>query len=217
MMSRLPAIVLLLLLPGPTAGQAPGVGIEDQIDVLRVDRRLLAINAQTGRILEERLELSESPVALESQGVVGVVSTNRRLLGVTTESGGWQEVRLRLKEAAPQRFHLGDRMVLVPFEQRVVAFTRGAGTWSELELRPREKPGDLAVDTNVGFFVTHLRAVAISEVGGGFGEVLLTPKEKIDWVSVQQNLVTVQTTYRVLSFRTGAKRWVEIRRTGFRP
>ncbi len=176
MMSRVPAIaLLLLLLPGPAAGQPPQVEIEDQIDVLRVDRRLLAINAQTGQILEEKLELTESPVALESRGVVGVVSTNRRLLGVTTESGSWQEVRLRLKETAPQHFHLGDRMVLVPFEQRVVAFTRGAGIWSELELRPRERPGDLSVDTNVGFFVTHLRAVAISEAGGGFVEVLLTP------------------------------------------
>ena len=211
--------LLLLPLLFPAAAHAdagPGVEIEDQIDVLRVDRKLVAIRSRTGQILEERLEQSETPVALGSQGVVGVVSTNRRLLGVTSRSGSWQVVRLRLRETAPRRFHLGDRMVLVPLGHRVLAFTRGAGIWSELALHPGETPAHLSVDTNVGFFVTDLRAVAISESGGGFVEVSLTPREAVDWVSMQENLVTVQTTYRLLSFRTGADRWVELRRTDFR-
>jgi hypothetical protein len=194
-----------------------GVEIEDRLDVLRVDRRLLAISADSGRILEMKLRPDERLVLLESQGVVGVAVTNDRLLGATTESSGWQEVRLRLRErkSPVERVYVGDRLALVPLERRLLALTAGAGTWTELELFPGETPVRVEVESGVGVCITGRRAIGISSRRGGFAEVPLTPREKVESVSLKAHSATLRTLYRVLVFRSAASGWVELRRTDF--
>ena len=193
-----------------------GVEIEDRIDVLRVDRRLLAVSADSGSVLEEKLRLDERLVLLESDGVVGVAATDKRLLGITTRSGSWQEVQLRIGESAPARIHLADRLALVVLDRRLLALTQGGGIWTELELFAGELPVQIEVASEVGICVTGRRAIAISSEGTGFVEVPLTPREEVESVSVKDQSVTLRTLYRVLVFRGGFPRWLELRRTDFR-
>lgn len=204
----------------PDLGQAQGdlgVEIEDRLDVLRVDRRLLAISADSGGILEVKLRPEETLQLLESQGVVGVAATNERLLGVTTRSSGWQEIRLRIRERKIpiERAYLGDRLALVPLERRLLALTRGSRSWTELELSQGEAPARVEVSSGVGVCLTERRAIGVSAEGGGFAEVMLTPREKVESVSLKDQSATIRTLYRVLVFRTAEVGWTEIRRTDF--
>jgi hypothetical protein len=208
-----------LVLPdlGLTQGGDRGVEIEDRLDVLRVDRRLLAVSADSGGILEVKLRPDEKLQFLESQGVVGVAASNERLLGATTRSSSWQEVRLRVRERKVpiERAYLGDRLALVPLQRRLLALTRGSGIWTELKLLPGETPVRVEVASGVGVCLTERRAIGVSSEGGGFSEVSLTPREKIESVSLKDQSATVQTLYRVLVFRTAEAGWTEIRRTDF--
>jgi hypothetical protein len=211
------ALSTLAGLPAPAFGQSDeGVEIEDRLDVLRVDRRLIAVSGDDGRILEEKLRPDERVVSLESQGVVGVAATEHRLLGVTTRSSSWQEIQLRVHEKAPGRLHLGDRIVVVPLERRLLALTRGAGIWTELDLLAGEVPVRVEVEAEVAVCVTGRRAIGLSAQGGGFVEVPLTPREEVESISLEARSVTLRTLYRVLVFRAGAVRWAELRRTDFR-
>ena len=175
-------------LAGPAGAQtrAPtdqGLQIEDRIDVLRVDRRILAVRAESGGVLEEKLRVDESLRILESDGVIGVAVTDERLLGVTTQSGSWQEIRLRKGESVPEEIHLAERLALVLLERRLLALTRGAGIWSELELFSGELPARIELDSGVGVCLTGRRAIAISSEGTGFVEVRLTPREEVEAVT----------------------------------
>jgi hypothetical protein len=204
-------------LAGPSRAQTDrGVQIEDRVDVLRVDRRLLAVSADSGHVLEEKLRLDERLLRLESEGVVGVAVTDQRLLGVTTRSSSWQEVRLRAAETSPESIHLGDRLALVLLDRRLLSLTRGSGIWTELRLSKGELPARIAVDSGVGFCVTGRRAIAVSSDGTGFVQVHLTPREEVESVSLKDQSVTLRTLYRVLVFRSGFPRWLELRRTDFR-
>jgi hypothetical protein len=215
------ALVVLVLwtegFAGPVRAQTDrGVEIEDRLDVLRVDRRLLAVSADSGSVLEEKVRAGESLVLLESAGVVGVAVTDDRLLGVTTRSSNWQEVELRTGESVPTQVHVGERLALVVLDRRLLALTQGSGIWTELELLAGELPVQIKVDSAVGLCVTGRRAIGVSSDGTGFVQVSLTPREKVEAVSMKDQSVTLRTLYRVLVFRNGSPRWVELRRTDFR-
>jgi hypothetical protein len=210
-------VVLLLCSPGLAGAQTDrGLEIEDRLDVLRVDRRLLAVSADAGGVLEEKLRTDESLVLLESAGVVGVAVTDDRLLGVTTRSSSWQEIELRSEESVPEQIHLGERLALVVLDRRLLALTQGSGIWAELRLLAGELPVQIKVDSAVGLCLTGRRAIGVSSDGTGFVEVLLTPREKVEAISMKDQSVTLGTLYRVLVFRNGSPRWVELRRTDFR-
>jgi hypothetical protein len=209
------ATLLAGLLGVPAAGSAledEGLQLEDRLDLLTLDRRLLAVSAESGRVLEVSLRPSERVLALESRGVIGVAATKYRLLGVTSESANWQEIRLRVGETAPEQLHVSERLALVALENRLLALPRETGIWSELELFPGEVPVRLAVESGVGLCVTGRRAIAVSDKGGGFVSTRLTPRETIEQVSLGTRSVTLQTRFRLLIFRSGSTRWVEQRR-----
>jgi hypothetical protein len=193
-----------------------GLEIEDRIDLVEVDRRLLAVNTDRGRVSQVDLRSTERVISLRSGGIVGVASTDQRLLGVTTRSSGFQEVDLRLTERGFKTLHVSDRLALVPLETRLLGLTAGSSVWTELGLLPGEIPVRVAIESEVGLCVTPRRAIALSGRGGGFVETSLTPKEEIEEASLEERSITLRTTYRVLVYQSGSDRWTEIRRTGFR-
>jgi hypothetical protein len=211
------AFVLLLARPGNAPAQIdPGVEIEDRIDVVQVDRRILAVSAERGKILEIELRSTERVVASRSQGLIGVVTTNQRLLGATSRSGAWQAVELRLSETGQEPVHVSDRLALVLMPTRLMGLAGGTGIWTELRLHPGEKPVRAEVESHVGLCLTPRRAIALSARGGGFVETLLTPKEEIESMSLEESSITLTTPYRVLLYQNGSDRWTELRRSGLR-
>jgi hypothetical protein len=214
------ALIAVGILLTPTArapAQAdPGVEIEDRIDVVQVDRRILAVSAERGKVLEVGLRLAERVVASRSQGLIGVVTTNQRLLGATNRSGSWQAVELRRSETGEEPIHVSDRLALVPMPTRLMGLAGGTGIWAELELQPGENPIRVHVESRVGLCLTPRRAIALSAGGGGFVQRLLTPKETIESMSLKESSITLTTPYRVLLYQDGSDRWTELRRSGFR-
>ncbi len=93
---RLGVLLSVWLLGGADAAEAyaqraePGIPLEDRVDVVQVDRRLLAVRSGPGGgVVEQRLELGERVLAIRTRGLIGVATTNVRLLGVTSGSSGW--------------------------------------------------------------------------------------------------------------------------------
>ncbi len=219
-MKRVTARVLLVFWAAHALGAAgadgthEGVRPEDRIDVLEVDRRLLAVRAGGGRALVSvELELGETVHATRSQGLIGVASTSSRLLGVTSESSGWHELRYRVRERAaePPGFEVRDRIAVVALATRVAALASGATSWAEVELGPGEGTPSLHADANVAVALTPRRAIAFSR-RSGFVQEPLDPKELPASLSLQDSSATLTTTRRVLVFRSGDVEWREVAR-----
>jgi hypothetical protein len=205
------ALLIALAVALPAADR--GLEIEDRLDIVHVDNRLIAVNAATGALLEARLEVDERVLEVASQGRVGVVVTNVRLLGVGTPSSRWQELRFRKSEraSAPPDVHIEDRVALVPLATRLAVLGGENGRWSELPLGPGEARLRVLADTGLATVLTSRRAIAITP-DGAFIEVGLTPQEVIEATSTRPDSITLTTSHRVLVFRSGALRWAEIRR-----
>lgn len=208
------ALLAAVALAGPAAAQT-GVPVEDRIDLVRVDRRLLAVDAD-GSTLEVDLELGERVLDLRSDGRVGIATTSARLLGVTTRSASWRELRLRVEEraAGPPAIHLGQRVAVVPLTSRLAALGAESSSWQEIELGPRESIDQLLIDANVAVAVTSRRLIGFAVASGGFVEEPLSPQERIEAASHQESSVALTTSRRLLVFRSGALRWVTRARSG---
>ena len=211
-------MVLLLLLTGLlAAASGSGVAIEDRIDVVQVDRRLLAVGAE-GAFLEIELERGEQVFDSRSQGLIGVVTTSARLLGVNPQSRSWRELRYRVKEreAPPPRIYLGDRVALVATVQRLAALGPESSNWNELDLGLRETLQQVVIDTNIAGVVTERRAIGFSARSGHYAIISLTPRETIEASSLSEGSLTLTTSRRFLIFTAGASVWQErTRRTRF--
>ncbi len=206
--------VLLGALGAGAGGEREGVRPEDRIDVLEIDRRLLAVRAGPGRaVVSVELELGETVQAVRSQGLVGVASTSGRLLGVTSESSRWHELRYRVseREGPASGLELGDRIALAALATRVAALAPGSTRWVELGLGPGEGTPSLHADANVGVALTPRRAIAFS-ASSGFVEIPLDPGELPASVSLEASSATLTTSRRVLVFRSGDVEWRDIRR-----
>jgi len=211
----------LLLIAGVLSmGQAssrvlPGVEVEDQFDLLQVDRRVLLIDAANQRTREFDLEVGEEVIGLDARGLVAVVRTTARLMGTTTEVQDWKELRYRIREREnpPQEAFLGDRVVVVVLRDRLVALSTTSRNWQEFPLGPREPRGDVSVGTNLAIMVTGRRAIAFGPGISRFVEINLTPNEEIEASRVSENSATVTTSRRILIFRAAAGQWQELRRS----
>ena len=195
----------------------PGVAIEDRIDVVQVDRSILAVGA-SGAFLEIDLEIGEAVLDTRSQGLIGVVTTTSRLLGVTPESASFRELRYRIEERKqlPERIYLADRVALVDLGARLAALGPDSSSWNELSLGPGEQLSRVVIDTNLAGAVTQRRAIAFAPESGGFITIALSPRETVESSSLRDSSLTLTTSRRFLVFRAGAVRWAErVRRNRF--
>lgn len=209
------APLLLLALSVLLAAPPEGVRVEDRIDLVRVDRRVLAVNA-AGSLAEVELEVGERLMETHSQGLVAVASTSVRLLGATAARSGFRELRYRVeeREGPPRTVYLGDRVALVPLRARLLALAPESSQWNEIALTPREDLLRVLIDTNLAAVITPRRAIAFAPESGGFVEVALTPNEDLEQSSLADSSVVLTTSRRVLIFRSGAARWIEQLRKG---
>jgi hypothetical protein len=203
--------VSLALASTALAGAAPR--IEDRVDLIQLDRSLIAVDASGQRVAEIDLERGEEVVAIGSQGQLGVASTSTRLLGFRSGAPEWLELRYRLKErdAPPDRLHLEDRIALVTLPARVVALTSSSEGWLELALSPGEHAELVFSEANLGAVVTPRRAIAVSDEAG-FVEIGLSPRETVETTSTRDSSISLVTPRRLLVFRAGTGRWTEVPR-----
>ena len=183
--------------------------IYDLLEVRVQDRQLLAIDAESGNQLSERLELGEHVLYTRERGRVGIAVTNRRILGAATISGFWQGERLRRREPPPANAELGDRVALLLTPQRMLGFVGRTGNFSEADLGPHERLVDRAVGANVLVVVTERRALGLSADRGGFFEIPILVDERVESLSAYANHVTLQTPQRLLVFRGPTGAWEE--------
>ncbi|GEM_PF-2434814 len=192
-----------------TVGQSP---LNNLIDVLVIDRELLAFDALGNRNFRARLRLDEEVIWSDAQGQVGVVITNRRVLAVSTEATEWQEVRWRVSERPVETALLSDRLVLLATHARVLAFDGVSGVWIESSIGANERVTVLRAGQNNGVVVTNRRVLAIAPDSRGFFDTHLRLHEDIERVSADANLATVTTSQRILVFRSGVGSWSEVDR-----
>jgi len=210
--TRLVAFCLLAAAAGSARAQLvrpDEVPLAELLDVLLVDRDLLAISGRRGGQISERLQLDESVLWLGARGKVGIAITTRRILAVATGSGSWQETSYLRGERPPLAPTLGDRVALVHTDRRALGVDGGSGNLVEYRLGPKERLLASEVGANVAVFATERSALGLSPLRGGFFPVKLSVAERIESISTGSNLATLTTDRRVLIFRTPTGTWEE--------
>jgi hypothetical protein len=204
------AAALLVLGSAASAQLVDEVPLADVLEILELDRKLLAVDARTGSQLELDLRLDERVLWRTTRGRVGMVLTDQRVLAAAVASGTWQEIDLQIGERVVGRAQLGDRVGLLVTSRRAIGFDGGSRNLLESSLGLRERVLASAVGRNVAILVTDRRALGLSpSVGGFFGTPMLLG-ETVERVVAEANLATVTTDHRLLIFRTPTGSW-EIR------
>jgi NADPH:quinone reductase-like Zn-dependent oxidoreductase len=86
------------------------VPLADLLEVLVLDRQLVAIDARGGGQKATPLRFDERVSWTGARGKVGVALTDQRILAVAVGSATWQEADRRLAETLPSEALLGDRV-----------------------------------------------------------------------------------------------------------
>jgi len=188
------------------AGEVP---LADVLEILVVDRELLAIDAAGGGQTVARLRLDESVVWKGTRGKVGVIITDQRLLAVATQSGSWQGTDYGRTELRPESALLGERVALAITSERVLGFDGGSGNLVEYRLKPREQVIEARAGDNVAVVVTDRKALGLSPFLGGFFTIPLAIGDPIEAVSAESNLATLTAGRRLLIFRATTGSWEE--------
>jgi hypothetical protein len=200
--------LLVLALGAAAAPPLPGeTPLEDILQILEVDRSLVALDARGGGDTRERLGIGERVLSRSARGQVGVAVTDRRVLAVTASSAAWQEARYQLDEAVAGAPMLGERVALILTNRRVIGFDGGSGNLVEHRLGPRERVIARDVSANVAVAVTPRRALGLSPFTGGFFEAPVSVDEAVRSVEATGNVATVRTSRRLLTFRAPSGAW----------
>jgi hypothetical protein len=213
-MGRAALAASLLLTAAVAAAQQPDeVPLADVLEVLVLDRQLVAVDARGGGQRELALRLQERVLWTGARGRVGVALTDQRVLAVAAGSAAWQETDRQLDEVLPGDALLGDRVALVVTSRRVLGFDGGSGNLVESRLGVRERVLALRAGENAAVVVTDRRALGLSPMVGGFFEAKLSQVERFESLTAAANLATVTTDRRVLIFRAPSGSWEQRLRT----
>ena len=206
----------MLMISGAARGAEGGPGLNDVplsqlLEVIVVDREILAFDARAGGQIRKELRLDERVLWHGTRGEVGVVLTDQRILAIGVGSKAWRVVELQLGEVSPQKAMLGDRVVLVVTERRAIGFGGKPFSLSVKPLGINEVVLARRVGENVAVVVTNRRAIGLSPLLAGFAEIDLWIRETVQSVNAAANLATLRSDRRVLIFRASTRSWEERR------
>jgi hypothetical protein len=185
------------------------IPLAEVLEVLLLDRELVAIDAGRGGQLSERLQIGESVLWYGARGKVGIAITTRRILSAATGSASWQETSFGQNETPPALATLGDRVALVITNRRALGMNGTGGNLVEYRFGPRERVLASQVGNNVAVVATDRAALGLSPITGGFFRAKLGAAERIEAITTSANLATLTTDRRVLIFRTPTGTWEE--------
>ncbi len=205
--------VWLLPLAGATQPvyRADEVPLADLLEIVVLEREVLAIDAEGGGVSSERLHLNETVLWYEARGKVGLVTTDQRVLAASTGSSIWVELRFERGETRPQGAVLGDRVALLVTSHRAIGFTGASGGLIAYRIGPGEKLLATGIGENVAVVVTDRKALGLSAQAGGFFERSMHLRERLERVDARSNVATVTTDRRILVFRAPTASWGERR------
>ena len=204
------AAFLLLLGSAARAQIVDEFPLADVLEIIELDRKLLAVDARTGGQLELDLRLGERVHWRATRGRVGMALTDQRILAVAVASGTWQQIEIQNGEQVPGHPELGDRVGLLLTTRRAIGFDGGSRNLLEAPLGLRERVLATAVGRNVAVVVTDRRALGLSPSVGGFFDTPVQLGETVERIVAESNIATVTTPRRLLIFRTPTGTW-EIR------
>jgi len=203
--------VLLLTLPWAGFADDGESADTDQVSIVSLERRVLAVNPVTGPVAETPLAVNEVLLAQRAQGRIGVAVTNRRLLGITSRSAVWAELRLRVREGDDQpELVVEDRLALVRLDGRIAGITAAGPVWHAVELARDERVLEIVSAARVAAVVTDRRVLGFA-TGSGFVAESLGSTERLLRSSADDRSVQLVTSSRVLVFQSGARRWTWVR------
>jgi len=206
------AVLLAIAAASAPSRAQIGVGevpLEDVLQILVVDRELLAIDAASGGQTVARLRLDESVLWKGARGKVGVIITDQRVLAVATRSAAWQQADYGRTEVPPESALLGQRVALVLTSDRVMGFDGESGNLVEYRLKPRERIVVARAGDNVAVVVTERQALGLSPFVGGFFRFPLKLGDPIEDLATESNVATLTVGSELLIFRATTGSWEE--------
>ncbi len=185
--------------------------LSDQIDVVVVDREVLAIDARGSAERSIGLHLREQVGFHGAGGIVGVALTSERVLFFAANRG-WLELRWESGEVPPDSVLLGERVALLATSKRVIGFNAESGLAVDERVGRREPVLDLAIGANTAAVLTSRRLLGLSLSAARFIEEKLGVNEAVESMQAGANIITVTTARRVLIFRSTGGNWEERQR-----
>jgi hypothetical protein len=203
-------LLALALLPSARADRRDGFRdpLSDQIEVVVVDREVVAIDAEGSGDRSAELSLRESVGFHAARGIVGAALTSERALFFSANRG-WLSLRWLPGEQVPERVLLGERVALLATSKRVIGFNAESGIAVDESIGRSESVHDLAVGANAGAALTSRRLLGLSLGSSRFIEEKIGVNEPVESLDAGANIITAKTPRRLLIFRATGASWEE--------
>jgi len=183
--------------------------IEDSVDIEQVGRKIIAIR-DGSQATPLELRLKEEVLWLDSDGYVGALLTNERFIAISLYSS-WLETPLRIEETRDGSFILSPTLALVVTKQRVIGFDAISPRFIEENRRLDEELVAAEVNDYVAVVVSSKRALGLASGGSGFREIRFLSSETVQSIRTKSRVVTVRTSWRILTFSASSLSWSELR------
>jgi hypothetical protein len=182
--------------------------LADQIEVVVIDREVVAIDAEGGGDRSAELSLREEVGFHAARGIVGVALTSERALFFSANRG-WLSLRWLPSERVPERVLLGERVALLATSKRVIGFNAESGIAVDEPLGRNEPVHDLVIGANAGAALTSRRLLGLSLGSARFIEEKIGVSEAVESLDAGANIITATTPRRLLIFRASGATWEE--------
>jgi hypothetical protein len=184
--------------------------IEDLVDIEQVDKKIIAIRdgIQTAPF---ELRSKEKVLWLDSDGYIGALLTNERFIAISLSSPGWLETPLRSKEAYDGSPILSPTLALLVTKERVIHFDAISHRFIEQSLRLDEEFVAAEANDYVAVVISSRRALGLASGDSGFREIRFRTSETFQSLKTTPQVVTVRTSWRILTFGASSPSWSEVR------
>jgi hypothetical protein len=184
--------------------------IEDLVYIEQADRKIIAIRDGIPATPFE-LRSKEEVLWLDSDGYIGALLTNERFIAISLSSPGWLETPLRSKEAYDGSPILSPTLALLVTKERVIRFDAISHRFIEQSLRLDEKFVAAEANDYVAVVISSRRALGLASGDSGFREIRFRTSETFQSLKTTPQVVTVRTSWRILTFGASSPSWSEVR------
>jgi hypothetical protein len=184
--------------------------IEDLVYIEQADRKIIAIRDGIPAAPFE-LRSKEEVLWLDSDGYIGALLTNERFIAISLSSPGWLETPLRSKEAYDGGPILSPTLALLVTKERVIRFDAISHRFIEQSLRLDEEFVAAEANDYVAVVISSRRALGLASGDSGFREIRFRTSETFQSLKTTPQVVTVRTSWRILTFGASSPSWSEVR------
>ena len=184
--------------------------IEDLVYIEQADRKIIAIRDGIPATPFE-LRSKEEVLWLDSGGYIGALLTNERFIAISLSSPGWLETPLRSKEAYDGSPILSPTLALLVTKERIIRFDAISHRFIEQSLRLDEEFVAAEANDYVAVVISSRRALGLASGDSSFREIRFRTSETFQSLKTTPQVVTVRTSWRILTFGASSPSWSEVR------